>query len=114
MKITAAEFADFHKNSWPEGFIIEDIFAEYDVMFTEDGETLAIPPDQKLEMYGYLCWEGDRDADPTKGEGLKLETAIKRWRKQNSTTTVVVDLPRDKLEQFQEMLKGISGAKLVK
>ena len=66
---------------------------------------------------GVLLWQGG-NFNPVPGvatdsDGVDLLGAFRKWRKMQSTATIAVEIPKDKVGQLADLLKTIGG-KVVK
>ena len=107
MKITGAEFKEWHDTAWPDGYIWcedtifttsegeeRDIFTEDSTddntqLTVADAETFVIPDWWSIQF---------EDSVLTGKNCYTVRSLIRRWRKERSTSTFVVTVPKDDAE----------------
>lgn len=90
---------------WPaEGFVEGD---SYMVNGKEEGDSweplCAADTDQITILSGIIC-----DATGEQGE-LDLNTQFRKWRKSLTTTTVLVEINLDKVDELKTHVKALKG-----
>lgn len=90
---------------WPEdGFVEGD---SYMVNGKEQGDSWeplsAADTDQITILSGVICDARGEDSD------LDLNTQFRKWRKSLTTTTVLVEIPLDKLDDLKTSVKALKG-----
>lgn len=108
MKITAAEFREWHDTAWPEGYAWydgseingADIYADDGSIAPTLPETFIVPDDWSLEREIRSRNRDDADDYPS------VRSFIKKWRKEKSTATVTLSLPKDKLDELLALAKA--------
>lgn len=48
----------------------------------------------------WLAWQDCESPDPTGGDGLSVETLIRRWRKSRTHDTVTIDIPKARRDEI--------------
>ncbi len=109
-KTTGAEFKRFYndKEIWPDDTWAEDevvtvdgsSFKNDDGMF--DYDTI---PDAAIVTVA----EGYVDGPQFDGEGPSFETYFKRWKKKQTTATLIVECPLDKVDAVKAAIKAAGG-----
>ena len=85
----------------------------------EDDSGLA-PGDVITFTYGAIGWQGEGEPKPnsivrtqdivdSNTIDLRLSAAVKRWQKAQTTTTVAVEIPKDRAAALAEFVKSIDG-----
>lgn len=104
MKILGSELSKFITEAWPDP---EDSwYWDHDKFEDEPEENVLYDTDD----LGPIIWQGE-DNDPTDGEDIDLEKAIKKWRKTRNKDMFTVWIPKDKTEEFLNCVKSIGGTK---
>lgn len=103
MKALGRDIKDFYDDHFPDGFYHEDNAEPFhDENCISDGSEPAwILEDNKmydLKDCGVLVRECD-------GEAFSFESFFKKWIKERDTVTMIIDVPKTKLETFRLMLK---------
>jgi len=114
MKINGTDLSAFYE-AWP----LDDCW------YHEGGEDELDPsdldPDTKYdldEVLGSLCYQGGGDAPPTiKIGGRQVKTsldrfwsaAFKAWQASESTTRLVVEIPKDCAQRILDLVKMLGG-----
>jgi hypothetical protein len=106
IKTTGAEFWRFYedKNYWPAGSWHDDTLILVNGTEVDDYTREHIPDDAKLVIDGgivYLDEEGRDDAP--------FESFFRKWRKAQSTVTIAVDCPKDKLDVIKAAIRAAGG-----
>lgn len=98
MKVLGSDIVDFFNSSWPEEYYVDDsvMSVNADKIFIDETDT-QMPTTDKYELskFGYLCGAGN----------LSLETFYSRWKKNQTTITMVVQVPKENEQEIREMLK---------
>ena len=106
VKTTGAEFKRFYEDPvfWPEDTWHEDTVITVDDNECEDIEVEAINDSSIVVIEGGVLmgpqWEH---------EGPSLETYFKRWRKQQTTSTFLVQCDNAKLDAIKAAIKAAGG-----
>jgi hypothetical protein len=103
MIISGLELKEFSKTGWP----VDENNWYWDHDLFEDPLD-----DEKYDTddIGAILWQGS-ETDPTGGEGIDLEKAIKKWRKTRVKDMFTFWIPKDKAEEFLNYVKSIGGTK---
>jgi hypothetical protein len=92
-KALGSEIIDFYANGWPEGYYHDE--CEIDVE--------ALNPTEKYDLsdFGYVC--------PEDGNGTEkaFSSVFLKWKKAQSTTTILVTVPKEQLAQAKEQIKAL-------
>ncbi|MDD2223678.1 MAG: hypothetical protein PHF42_09590 [Pseudomonas sp.] len=110
VKVTGAEFKKFYidKNFWPEGRFHEEVEITIDV----NGEVItnhleydlyAVPDDAKITLQGGCVQDEDGK------EFGAIDTYFRKWRKKQTTTFLVVEVPLDKIETIKATINAAGG-----
>ncbi len=115
----AQDILDFVNNGWPqpeESWYMEDVpFTDREDVESDDlGYFLTdtalyssrIPAE---DVDGAILWQGKEGRDPTNGRGYSFKKKLDAFLKSRTTTTVLVDIPNDKLEQLKTFVTSIKG-----
>lgn len=103
MKITGAEFKEWHNTAWPEDYIWvdetllddgRDLYNETGNIVIEDGEVFVVPAIWCIEK------EGDISGNP-----VSVRSLIKKWRNERSHTTLVVVVPKEQENQIRTICR---------
>lgn len=112
MRITGAEFMDWYDNGFPAGHFHEsDDYYNPDVPTThkEDG-SWALDP---LRVYDTAdLGEIYPDSEDIPSKVWSMDASIKAWRKAKTHQTLIVDAPKDKVDEIKAFLKAV-GAKVL-
>lgn len=113
VKTTGAEFKKFYADPkyWGAEQWHDDEAMSVNGVPCDDG----IDPD-KLADDAVVSFEGgivfmDQSTRPV--EGPSFEAYFKRWKKEQTMTSVVVELPIDQLEHFKALIKASKGYKIL-
>ena len=103
MKAKGAEIFDFYTNGWPEGWYHDD--NELEIVSETDGVTSILKPGEEydLSLFGVLVPEGGISVVDAEG----FDTAFRRWKRAKTTAIVVVEVPKDKLEEALKQIKAL-------
>lgn len=103
MKITVAEwdaFMEAFATADPEGNWYYD-----DQDYSH--ETDEIDQSGKIQLTGFLAWQGKGDPCPSGFLGNhSLAVAVRRWRKSCAFDTHVIQVPKDKIDDVRLALSG--------
>lgn len=111
MKITFAEFKQWHETAWPKNYIWcgdttlpdgRDIYADGGGLNEAIGDA---------EMVDLANFEGFELEDRTiAGDdipvGLSVTTLIRRWRKEQANVMVVVTVPKADMGKFKDVCRA--------
>lgn len=103
MKTTGAVWTAYLA-SWPEGQWYDDSDETINGVSGDEYEAPSIPDDAVVEFSSGVVY-----ADRNDHEGTALPTHFRRWEKAQTHATVVVLVPKDKLDDLKAMLKTIGG-----
>lgn len=111
MKTTGALWKQFYNDEafW-EGYYHDDTLILFDNVEVEDYEDPSPEAVVKIES-GYVY---KTDEDSFAAHDLQLETFFKRWKKKQSTATIVVTVNKERVDEVLETIRKISGVKAVK
>jgi hypothetical protein len=122
LMMTGAEFKEWHETAWPKGYVwaydsvytpqgsqdVKDIYFEdpslkgKDAITVGDAEVFEVPEDW------FISWEGIDLQGRVNGDArddLSISQLIKRWRKSRSVVTLVLEVPKDQLDEVKAWLK---------
>lgn len=109
IKTTGAEFKRFYND---DGFWPQDDGNTYheDETVTVDGaewepDYNELPADAKVTLEGGMMFGPQWN----RHDGPSMEGYFKKWRKQQSTTFLTVEVPKDKLEAVKAAIKASGG-----
>lgn len=114
IKTIGAEFKRFYsdKEFWPEPDTKSGAYVWHaDELITVDGEEidwdfdLTLVPDEARMTIEGGCVTDERNPD----KDQSFEGYFKKWRKKQSTATIVVEVPKDKLEEVTIAIKQAGG-----
>lgn len=114
MKATGQEIWEFWQ-AWPMGddWYVSD--AEIEVIDeASEGCALEMATKYDVDAMGYLCWQGKGDEPRPPPWGETFADAFKKWRKQKTTVTLVVEVAREKADALTAAIKEQWGAKVSK
>lgn len=102
MKITGAEFKEWHDTAWPEGWVWADesLLDDNRELYAEDG-SLVVKPDEVFTIPAF--WSILPETIPAH-EGATIRSLIKKWRKSQSTITLAIKVPRDREDEVRAYL----------
>ncbi|MCO0615369.1 hypothetical protein VIPECLOM01_00077 [Enterobacter phage vB_VIPECLOM01] len=111
MKITGALWKEFYNDEafW-EGYYHDDTLILFDGVEVEDYEDPA--PDAVVTIESGYVYKNDEDSFTA--HDLRLETFFKRWKKKQTTRTIVVTVNKDDFDEVLEVIRNIPGVKAVK
>lgn len=109
IKTTGAEFKRFYsdKEFWPDGHSVwhEDEYITVDgVDIDGDYDLTEVPDDSRMTIEGGAVMD---ERHPDKEQSF--EGYFKKWRKNQSTATIIVEVPKDKLEEVTIAIKQAGG-----
>lgn len=109
MKITGAEFREWHETAWPEGYVWADdtILPDGRELYSEDSKLLFnVEPEEIFAIPDgwWIIKENNQE------HGKSVRDFIKEWRKKKALTILVIEIPRDQEKEFR-LLLGNNGAK---
>jgi hypothetical protein len=108
IKTTGAELKKFwgddNPQFWPEDSCVDGMWWQVNGAEQEDVDIDTIKDDDQLVVEGVLM-HGSNDND--------FAALMRKWRKTQTSTTVVVELPVEHQAALAEFLKGLKG-KIVK
>lgn len=109
MKILGADIAAFFESEWPEDYYVDDsnktvingkIFADDD---TSESNPLLLDEKYELRDFGELCFYSET--------GPTLASFYGKWKKAQTTVTMIVKAPKEKEQDIREFLNTV-GAKV--
>lgn len=119
MKITRAEFTEWHNTAWPKGYIWSDgttlvagdpstdIYPERADGSEDSGlslpETFTVPDWWTLEYERTLEHAWDRDNEYPY---LSVRSCIRSWRKAKAFVTIAVTVPREDVETAESFCRS--------
>lgn len=111
MKTTGALWKEFYNDEafW-EGYYHDDTLIFFDDVEVEEYEDPLPGSVVKIES-GYVY---KTDGDSFTSHDLSLETFFKRWKKKQTTRTMVVTVDKDDFAKVFETISNIPGVKKVK
>jgi hypothetical protein len=111
MKTTGALWKEFYNDEafW-EGYYHDDTLIFFDDVEVEEYEDLLPGSVVRIES-GYVY---KNDGDSFTSHDLSLETFFKRWKKKQTTRTMVVTVDKDDFAKVFETISNIPGVKKVK
>lgn len=100
-KALGKDINEFYNNHFPEGHFIEGQIIDYWKVQYENGD-LALNPTQKYELkyFGYIVPDYDDGS-----KGVSFESAFKKWQKNQTHVSIVLEVPREDIELISETLK---------
>lgn len=115
MKVLGQDLIDFWKE-WPPGpdvYVDDAEFGESvkGILCLEQGDGAAVDPTKKYGLSGYLGWQGKGD-EPADFDD-DLESVFKKWLKKKTTTTLVIEVPNEAVENLKAMITNMLGGKVV-
>lgn len=111
MKTTGALWKEFYNDEafW-EGYYHDDTLIFFDDVEVEEYEDPLPGSVVRIES-GYVY---KNDGDSFTSHDLSLETFFKRWKKKQTTRTIVVTVDKDDFAKVFETISNIPGVKKVK
>jgi hypothetical protein len=103
VKLTGQEYIDFLDDTsyWEEGIWVDEVVIEVDGVEYEGTEETISPTSIVKVIGGYVvCEDGNKKYDD-----LTYETFIKRWLKLQTTQSLVINVPKNKLDEILAYLK---------
>lgn len=112
IKLTGAEWNRFYNDTtaWPDGWYHEDAVVSVDGVLDEYGDLdlSTVADDAEVVVSGGIIYKGDYSSP-----GNSVEGHLRKWRKAQTMTNIIVEVPKDRLEAVKEMLASL-GAKVVR
>lgn len=110
MKTTGALWKEFYNDEafW-EGYYHDDTLILFDDVEVEEYEDPS--PDAVVKIESGYVYKTD---DSFTSHDLSLETFFKRWKKKQTTRTMVVTVDKDDFAKVFETISNIPGVKKVK
>lgn len=109
-KALGKDINEFYNNHFPEGHFIEGESIDYEDVQDSKGN-LILEPTQKYDLkeFGYIV------PDHEEGKEVSFESAFKKWFKMQSTASLLIEIPKDKVADFTLFLKtNYSCARIIK
>jgi hypothetical protein len=105
-KTTGAEFWRFYndRNFWPEGSWHDDTLILVNGEEVGDYTRETIPDDAKVVIEGGIVYLDERGKDD-----VAFESYFRRWRRVQSTASLTVEVPKDKLEAVKAAIRAAGG-----
>ena len=103
MKITGAEFQEWHDTAWPEELIWADeaLLPDGRDLYTKDG-CIDLEPSEIFIVPAE--WSAIPESDP-RADGKTIRSLISKWRKDKSTVTLVILMPREREGEIRTYLE---------
>ena len=100
MKTTGALWKEFYNDEafW-EGYYHDDTLILFDGVEVEEYENPS--PDTVVEIESGYVYKNDEDSFAA--HDLRLETFFKRWKKKQTTRTLVVTINKEDFDKVQEV-----------
>ncbi len=94
MKITGAEFKEWHDTAWPDKHIWCDESTLDDGRNIYDGESgeLIFSPEETFTIPGW--WALQDEDHPMDGPYMSVRSLIKKWRRDRATIVLLVRIPK--------------------
>jgi hypothetical protein len=96
-----ADIKKFYADGWPEGAVHED----NELQLTDDNGEYIVADSDKLDLskLGLIIYPDDKIEDFSK--------VFRRWKKAQTTATILVEVPKERVDFVLEMLaaEGYSG-----
>lgn len=101
MKTTGLELKRFYKDEafWPEGASIDDWYLEVEGVETDPDDLDTISDEAKVSIQGIVFLDSENN------NWVTLDTFFRRWKKQQTHTITLVELPKDQLEDLKQLAK---------
>lgn len=106
VKVTGGEWNRFYAEAeaWPDGAWHEDEEITIDgKALPDDFDLSAVPDAAILTLTGGVVYLKELE------EGPSLETLFKRWRKRQTTTVLVVEVPHEAVEAVRAAIASAGG-----
>ena len=103
MKIKGAELKAFMDEAWPQPE--NDWYWDHEEFANEPVATAVYDTNNIDRILYQGCGQ-----DPTEGNGYDLAALIRQWRKDRKYVSLVVSVPKDRVDAFKKSLKDF-GAK---
>jgi hypothetical protein len=102
-KALGSDIYQFYTTGWPKGYFHESLEEEEELEIVDDHEGCLLEPTEKydLKRFGYLVKE-DMDAAE-----ISFASAFAKWKKAQTTTKILVEVPTEKLEEAKESIKAL-------
>ena len=102
-KALGKDINEFYNNHFPEGWFHEDYEFNLEDFQNQDG-VLGLIPSEKYELNQFGCilpeWEDQ-------GKGTTFQTAFKKWQKNLTHVSVVLEIPINEVDEVITVLKEI-------
>ncbi len=100
-KALGKDINEFYNNHFPEGWIHEDCIFPVENFQNQDG-VLGLHPAEKYELneFGYIMPEYEDQS-----KEMTFQAAFKRWQKRQTHTSVILEIPNNKIEEVITTLK---------
>lgn len=106
-KMTGKEWKDFYgdPNYWKEGIWFDGEYITIDGEPIEDDEALdQVKDDSIVRILSGVVFLNDEDT-----VGVSLETYYARWKKEQTTVTLVVRVNKTRLPHLEQLIKDNGG-----
>jgi hypothetical protein len=102
MKTTGLELKRFYNDEafWPEGAWIDEWHIEVGGTEVDPDDIETIPDEAKASFQGIVFLEAHSN------NWITLDTFFHRWKKQQTHTIALVELPKDQLEDLKQLAKA--------
>jgi hypothetical protein len=98
MKVKGYELQQFMDEAWPG----DDWFWDHDLFEEPDPNSIYDTDEIGPVLYGGAMPERD---DPTDGHGHDLAVLLRRWRKARTTSSLLVECPKDRVDAVVAAIK---------
>lgn len=105
MKITGAEFKEWHETAWPEEWVWADdsVLADGRELYTDDG-SLCVASDEVFTIPA----EWVIIPENSTSDGKSVRSLVKKWQHGKSTMIVAVEIPREREEELKAYMASLN------
>lgn len=105
VKIIGGEWNRFYadESAWPEGAWYDDAEITIDGQLVDDFDLSEVSDTSMLTVSGGIVFLDGSVED------LSLETHFKRWRKRQTTTVILVEIPKCDVDAIKSAIKNAGG-----
>ncbi len=108
IKTNGKEFKAYYsdKQAWPDGAWHEDDGITVDGVpaYENDMDLTKVQDNAKITIEGGIVLKDDQSTD-----GPSMESHFRAWRKNQNTTFLSVEVPKDKADALRELIKQAGG-----
>lgn len=110
-KALGSDIVAFFNSDWKEDWYVEDgpldVVGDKIIRESDSDSALSLPLTEKYDLndFGALCSFGSEP--PT------LSSFFNRWRKEQTTTTLIVEVDKTEEESVRKLFKLITGVKKI-